>query len=150
MSEYEVVTIWSLDGTLEPQKYSTTHTASFGKNLTLPMSATPEFNGSPDCVNPEQALASALSSCHMMTFLALAAKAKWPVTGYSDRAFATVGKLPDGRYKVDAISLNPKVTCSNGIRMKAEELQKMHERAHRYCFVANSLDLAMTINVQEG
>ena len=48
-------------------------------------------------MNPEQSLAAAISSCHMMTFLALAAKFKWPVKNYKDKAIAHLGKNLDGK-----------------------------------------------------
>lgn len=135
---------------MKSQKYPNNHTVSFTDALDLPMSAAPEFNGDAACVNPEQAMATALSSCHMMTFLALAAKAKWPVTAYSDRATAGLTKMEDGRLKVGKIALNPTVTFAEDAAISSADLQKMRDRAHRYCFVANSLDLEMTVNVQEA
>ena len=83
----------------------------------------------------------------MMTFIALAAKMKWKVVGYSDRAVATLGKTPDGRNKVGAITLNPTVEFKPGHEMPREQLAEMHERAHRYCFVANALDCEMSVKV---
>ena len=52
--------------------------------------AAPDWGGDPEHVNPEQALAAALSSCHMLTFLALAAKLGWPVVSYTDHAVAQI------------------------------------------------------------
>ena len=89
--------------------------------------------------NPEQALAASISSCHMMTFLALAAKAKWPVSSYEDKAEAFLGKNPKGQMAVTKIRLNPSVQFSDGFTVSDQEMNEMHDRSHRYCFIANSL-----------
>ena len=75
----------------------------------------------------------------MMTFLALAAKMSWPVTSYRDNAIATLGKNSKGLMSVTKIELNPKVEFSGGFSVDSEEMKKVQERAHRYCFIANSL-----------
>jgi len=75
----------------------------------------------------------------MMTFLALAAKMSWPVIGYKDNAIATLGKNSKGQMSVTKIELNPKVEFSDGFSADGEEMKKVQERAHRYCFIANSL-----------
>ncbi len=75
----------------------------------------------------------------MMTFLALAAKMSWPVTGYNDNAIATLGKNSKGQMSVIKIELNPKIEFSDGFSVDKEEMKKVQERAHRYCFIANSL-----------
>ena len=62
--------------------------------------------------NPEQTLAASLSSCHMMTLLALAAKMKWPIISYKDRAVATLGKNSKNQMSVIKIELNPKIEFS--------------------------------------
>ena len=99
----------------------------------------PDWRGSELNSNPEQTLAASLSSCHMMTFLALAAKMSWPVIGYKDNAIATLGKNSKGQMSVTKIELNPKVEFSDGFSANSEEMKKVQERAHRYCFIANSL-----------
>ena len=99
----------------------------------------PEYGGKDNELNPEQSLAAAISSCHMMTFLALAAKMSWPVITYKDNAIATLGKNSKGQMSVTKIELNPKVEFSDGFSADSEEMKKVQERAHRYCFIANSL-----------
>ena len=78
------------------------------------MDSAPDWGGDPGNTNPEQALASALSSCHMMTFLALAAKAGWPVATYHDYAEAHLGKNPKGQMSVTRIDLHPVVRFDTG------------------------------------
>ncbi len=64
---------------LRPGQFSNAHTVRYNDSFALEVDAAPAWGGDAGNTNPEQALAAALSSCHMMTFLALAAKAGWPV-----------------------------------------------------------------------
>ena len=83
----------------------------------------------------------------MMTFLALAAKARWKLNRYHDRAVALLGKTEDGRTKVSEIVLHPEIEFESGHEITREKLEEMHERAHRYCFVANALGCAMRVEL---
>ncbi|MGB0866773.1 MAG: OsmC family protein [Granulosicoccaceae bacterium] len=127
--------------------YSTVHTVHYNDNFALHVDAAPDWGGHPDNTNPEQALAAALSSCHMMTFLALSAKAKWPVASYEDEADAHLGKNPKGQMSVSQIDLHPRVQFDAGFAVDEQQLAEMHERAHRYCFIANSLADTVAINI---
>ena len=82
------------------RKYSNQHDIIFNSNTTVKGDSAPDWNGNELNINPEQTLAASLSSCHMMTFLALAAKMSWPVTSYRDKAIATLGK----NSKIDFLS----------------------------------------------
>ena len=75
----------------------------------------------------------------MMTFLALAAKMKWPIVKYKDNAIATLGKNSKGKMSVIQLELNPKVSFSDKFTIDPDEIKKVQDRAHRYCFIANSL-----------
>ena len=83
----------------------------------------------------------------MMTFLALAAKMKWPVSGYRDKAIATLGKNSKGLMSVTKIQLNPKVEFSDGFSVDNAEMEKMKERSHRYCFIANALSNEVEVTI---
>jgi len=74
-----------------------------------------------------------------MTFLALAAKLKWPVLNYSDKATAFLGKNSKLQMCVNKIELNPIIQFENNFSVSDLEMKKMKERSHRYCFIANSL-----------
>ena len=111
------------------------------------MDAAPEWGGDPANTNPEQALGSALSSCHMLTFLALAAKAKWPVASYHDYAVVHLGKNPKGQMSVTRVDLHPVVRFDTGFQVSPEALAQMQDRAHRYCFIANTLADSVEVNI---
>ena len=132
---------------LQTGGYSNEHTVQYNNRYDLPVDSAPDWGGNPENTNPEQALASALSSCHMMTFLALAAKAGWPVASYHDYAEAHLGKNPKGQMSVTRIDLHPVVRFDTGFSVNDEELAQMQDRAHRYCFIANTLADSVEINV---
>ncbi|MGD8839927.1 MAG: OsmC family protein [Gammaproteobacteria bacterium] len=148
MSEYEAKLSWSLGaGELAFGKYSTNHRMTFSGGLSATLTAAPEYGGDSRYVNPEQALAAALSSCHMMTFIALAAKARWKLRKYQDRAVALLGKTDDGRTRVSEIVLHPVTEFEPGHEIEPGKLSEMHERAHRYCFVANAISCEMRVEL---
>ena len=131
---------WTLgNGELSYGKYSTDHKIKINDEILLNAGSAAEYGGSPNNLNPEQALAAAISSCHMMTFLALAAKMKWPVITYEDKAVAYLEKNSKGNMSVNKIELNPKITFQNNFSVSDKEMAKMQDRSHRYCFIANSL-----------
>ncbi len=146
MSDYVAKLHWTLGkDTLAAGQYNTNHRMKFSGGLEAIMTSAPDWGGDARYVNPEEAMAAALSSCHMMTFLALCAKAGWKLTSYEDRAVARLGKTPDGRMRVESITLHPEMGFEAGHEIEKSELEKMHERAHRYCFVANALSCEMQV-----
>jgi organic hydroperoxide reductase OsmC/OhrA len=148
MSEISIDLIWNLkDGEMSPGKYSNQHEIIFTPEIKIPSDAAPDWRGSETNTNPEQTLAASLSSCHMMTFLALAAKMKWPVSEYSDRAIATLGKNSKGLMSVTKIELNPKIVFSDGFNINNDEMEKVQDRAHRYCFIANALSDEVEVTI---
>jgi organic hydroperoxide reductase OsmC/OhrA len=148
MSEYVTQLSWSLgENELAFGKYSTNHRMTFSGGLSATMTSAPEYGGDPRYVNPEEALAAALSSCHMMTFIALAAKARWKLAKYRDRAVALLGKTEDGRTRVSEIILHPVTEFEPGHEIAPDKLSEMHERAHRYCFVANAISCDMRVEL---
>ena len=137
---------WELNNDIfSPGKYSTYHNIKINDKISIQADSASSYGGSIDNMNPEQSLAASLSSCHMMTFLALAAKFKWPVKNYKDKAIAHLGKNSDGKMSVVKIELNPKVLFSNDFKISKDEISKMQDRSHRYCFIANSLSKEVEI-----
>ena len=140
MTKISIDLSWKLgDGKMTPGNYSNQHQITFTPNIKITGDSAPDWKGNELNSNPEQTLAASLSSCHMMTFLALAAKMNWPVLSYTDNAIATLGKNSKGLMSVTKLELNPLVTFSDKFRVNSDEMKKMQDRAHRYCFIANSL-----------
>jgi len=128
--------------------YSNSHIVQMNRLHEIDVDSAPDWGGDPAHTNPEQALASALSSCHMMTFLALAAKAGWPVASYHDYAEAHLGKNSKGQMSVTRIDLHPVVRFDTGFNVEDKNLTEMQNRAHRYCFIANTLADSVKINIR--
>ena len=145
---HSIEIIWDLgDQELSPGKYLTDHKVILNENLTIDGGSSPDYGGSVSNINPEQKLAAAVSSCFMMTFLALAAKMKWPVKNYKDKAISYLGKNNEGRMYVNKIELNPQIIFDNDFTISDDEMQKMKERSHKYCFIANSLSKDVEIKI---
>ncbi len=148
MSKISIDLTWELNqGVLTPGKYSNKHEIIFNPNITIIGDSAPDWQGDPKNSNPEQTLAASLSSCHMMTFLALAAKMNWPVISYKDKAVATLGKNSLGKMSVTDIELNPKVKFSKDFSVDAKKMREIQDRAHRYCFIANSLSSEVKVKI---
>ncbi|MBS9717278.1 OsmC family protein [Pseudohalocynthiibacter aestuariivivens] len=148
MSEISVDLHWHRTvPALQTGKYSGEHVVQFNHGNEVQVDAAPDYGGDPACTNPEQALVSALSSCHMLTFLALAAKASWPVASYHDYAVARLGKNPKGQMSVTRIDLHPVVRFDTGFQVSDAEMAQMQDRAHRYCFIANTLADSVEVNI---
>ena len=148
MSDLAIDLHWHrADPVLQTGQYSAEHTVQYNNSNEVMVDAAPDWGGKPENTNPEQALASALSSCHMMTFLALAAKAGWPVASYYDNAEAHLGKNAKGQMSVTRIDLHPVVRFDTGFIIEAAELAQMQDRAHRYCLIANSLADDVEVNI---
>ena len=146
MSEHYAKISWSLgDSEFSYDEYPRDHEWQFPGGLTVPASAAPDFLGSEDPVDPEEALVAALSSCHMLTFLAIAAKKRLRVASYSDNAVGHLEKNAAGQLCVTRVELRPQVTWGDGESVSDEQYRKLHASAHENCFIANSVKAEVTV-----
>lgn len=122
--------------------YSRAHVWRFDGGAEVPASSAPTSVApplsDPTAVDPEEALAAAVGSCHMLFFLALAAKAGFVIDAYADRPEALLERGDRGRMSVTRITLRPQIVWI-GEAPGAETLAGLHEQAHRLCYIANSL-----------
>lgn len=102
----------------------------------LTLTSDPAFRGDPRHLNPEQLVVLAASSCQLLSFLAVAARARLEVVGYDDEA---EGVMPedDPPARLTRIVLRP--TIRLGGQPSEERVRHLVEVAHRECFIANSL-----------
>lgn len=115
MSEYSATISWQR-GEHEPfvdQRYSRAHEWAFDGGVRVPASSSPHVVPLPysvaEHVDPEEAFVAALSSCHMLTFLWLAAKAGYRVESYRDDAVGIMAKNGQGRLAMTRVTLRPRV-----------------------------------------
>jgi len=111
-------------------------------------SSAPDFSGNPEMSNPEEALLAALSSCHMLTFLAIAALRKLVVDRYEDEPIAELGKNEKGKLMVAQMTLRPRVTFSGATIPDEETVLALHKKAKENCFVGNSLLSQVTLELR--
>jgi organic hydroperoxide reductase OsmC/OhrA len=108
----------------------------------LTLTADPAFHGDPERLNPEQLLLAAATSCQLLSFLAVAARARIDVLAYRDGAEADMPEEPRPM-RITEIRLRPRITIADGA--DANRVQKLVEVAHRECFIANSLSCRIDV-----
>lgn len=109
---------------------------------TLELSNDPAMGGDANRLDPEQLVLAAAASCQLLSFLAIAAKARVDVTGYRDDAEATMSR-DDGPARIAAIVLRPQITVAPGPGVP--RVERLVHLAHNECYVANSLATPVTV-----
>jgi len=150
MSTYTAKIDWKNDSPemFAKNQYSRGHTWEFDGGVTVPASSSPHSVRVPysieEAVDPEEALVAASSSCHMLSFLYVAAKAGFNVESYEDNA---VGEMINdkGKQWISTITLDPQIVWS-GDTPTAAQLAAMHHEAHEICYIANSIKSEIIIN----
>ena len=145
MSEHRVSLEWKRDAEdFSYAAYTRDHTWTFG-GIAVEASAAPKFLGSAELVDPEQAFVASLSSCHMLTLLAIASRRGFVVDSYHDEAMGLLEKNEAGRLALTRVTLRPRIAFSGENQPSPEQLDAMHERAHQECFLANSVKTHITV-----
>lgn len=145
MSEHAVDVVWARgEHEFTYQTYSRDHEWRFDGGVTVPGSANPAYLGNEGLVDPEEAFVAALSSCHMLTFLAIAARKRLVVDSYADHAVGLMEKNEKGKLAITKVVLNPEIVFA-GETPDAEALGRMHHLSHEECFIANSVLTEVTV-----
>ncbi|HEX9610987.1 MAG TPA: OsmC family protein [Gemmatimonadales bacterium] len=149
MSEYSAAVTWERkDAVFVDGRYSRAHTWQFDGGAVVRASSSPHSVPLPysdaTAVDPEEAFVAALASCHMLWFLAIAAKQGYRVESYRDDAQGTLARGPNGKPCMTTVTLRPHVTFSGTKVPAAEVVRAMHEQAHAECYIANSVTTHMT------
>lgn len=103
-------------------------------------SASPQWGGDPEATDPEQMFVAALSSCHMLWFLALARERRLRVLAYEDEARGT---LDHDTFAFTGVTLRPRITFEED--PGEEVLAELHHEAHRRCYIANSTSIPVEV-----
>lgn len=144
MHEYTATVSWARNGAnFLDRKFSRGHVWRFDGGVEVPASSAPGVVRPPlsvvEAVDPEEALVASASSCHMMTFLFLAAKAGFVVDSYADEAVGVMTANEAGRYWVSKITLRPAIAFSGDKLPTEADLAELHHHAHEECYIANSI-----------
>jgi organic hydroperoxide reductase OsmC/OhrA len=124
--------------------YNREHRWFFEGGAVIPASAAPVYLGAPEFVDPEEAFVAAVSSCHMLTFLAICARKGIVVNRYTDRAVGYLEKNRAGRRAITHVELSPEIEFE-ATRPDDAEVEKMHHLSHEQCFIANSIKTHVTV-----
>jgi organic hydroperoxide reductase OsmC/OhrA len=140
MSEHRVTIDWKRETPgFAYESYNRDHVWHFDGGIVVRASAAPAYKGSETCVDPEEAFVASLSSCHMLTFLAIACKKRLTVDSYRDQAVGILDQDSAANMAITKVTLRPEVKFSGEKQPTPEELRQLHERAHHACFIANSV-----------
>jgi len=140
MSEHKASVVWARNGAdFGYKNYPRDHVWRFPNGVEVPGSAAPAYLGNPQRVDPEAAFVAALSSCHMLTFLYVAAKQGYVIDAYADEAVGVMSKNEHGRMWVSKVTLAPAITFSGEKRPTEAQFDTLHHLAHDECYIANSV-----------
>lgn len=137
---YRINTIWtsaSQGSTSSYDAYSREYVINIDGKPPFVGSADPTFRGDAALYNPEDLLLMALSACHMLSYLALCARAGIRVISYSDVATGKMAQK-NGKIRFTEVILHPLVTIEAGDVL--EKARSLHDNAHHVCFIANSVN----------
>ena len=141
---YKAKIAWKRDGAVfSDNKYSRGHEWQFDGGITVPASSSPNVVPIPmsveNAVDPEEALVAAASSCHLLSFLYVAAKRGYVIDSYTDEAYGVLERVERRKMAVTRIVLRPNIAFAGAKLPTPDELTELHHLAHEECFIANSL-----------
>ncbi len=151
MSTYTAKISWKNDSpdTFTKNRYTRGHTWSFDGGIEVPASSSPHAVRVPfsieAAVDPEEALVASASSCHMLTFLWIAATKGFLIDSYEDDAVGEMRKNDEGKEWMSRITLDPMIEWSGEKLPTADEIAEMHHAAHEGCYIANSIKSEVVI-----
>ncbi len=131
-NRYERAHVWTFDGGAKIDASSSPHV------VRAPLS-------NPDLVDPEEAYVAALSSCHMLWFLSIAAANGYRVDTYRDEAIGHMTRNEKGKQWVSRVELRPRIVFSGTRLPEPSDVQRMHHEAHAECFLANSVRTEVSV-----
>ena len=145
MAEYRADLLWALAPGEDfiANRYSRRHRLRFDGGAELAGSSSPHVVPLPwsdaAAVDPEELFVAALSSCHMLWFLSIAAQRGFGVDRYADAAVGVMARNAEGKVAMTRVTLRPDVAFAPGHGPSRVELLAMHEAAHEACFIASSV-----------
>lgn len=129
---------WQGSDTLTYESYDRTYHVRIKGKPELIGSANPMFRGDGAIHDPEDLLLAALSACHLLTYLALCARARINVVSYEDQASGMLVLTKDGGGAFSEVMLNPKVVVAEPHMV--EKALRFHDEVHKYCFISRSVN----------
>ena len=147
---YTAETIWERGNQVfSDNKYSRQHLLRFDGGIEVRGSASPQVVPLPmsveAAIDPEEAFVSAISSCHMLWFLGIAAERGHVVDRYHDQAEGILKRNAQGKVAVTQVTLRPQIVFLGTKLPTADDIATMHHEAHEACFIANSVKTEIVV-----
>ena len=155
MQQFEAKLVWERgEQDFAGQRYSRAHEWMFDGGLRVPASSSPLSvplpMSNPANLDPEEALVAAVSSCHMLFFLSIAAQRGYTIDRYGDHAVGELDRNAEGRMAMTRITLRPAIAFSGAALPDAAARAAMHHLAHEKCYIANSIKADVVVAEAEG
>ena len=151
MAEFQSTVAWKREGPdFKQQRYSRAHEWRFDGGAVVRGSSSPHAVpvpwSDPAGVDPEEAFAASVSSCHMLWFLSIAAGRGFVVDRYEDEAVAVMTDIAPRRQAITQVTLRPAIVFS-GDKLPAEgDVAALHHAAHDHCYIANSIKAEVKVD----
>ena len=141
MSIHSATILWTRgEAVFSDGHYARTHEARFDGGVSLAVTtALPLASNTIPAADPEEMVVAATASCHMMFFLAFAKQASFIVDRYEDTPVGTLGKDDTGVERLIDIALSPKISWGGDNIPGAADVDLLHHKAHKACYIGNSL-----------
>jgi organic hydroperoxide reductase OsmC/OhrA len=152
MSEHRATIRWNRQTPdFDYKSYNREHTWTFPKSgHEMTATAAPAYKGKAEFVDPEEAFVASIASCHMLTFLAVAARNRFTLDSYDDDATGVLEKDADGRMAITHVTLRPRIVFGGANQPDADTLARMHHESHEQCFIANSVKTQVDVATHSG
>lgn len=145
--KYALTNIWTGNtgnGTATVRGYERSHTVSITGKPDQHLTTDNKAVGDPAKLNPEDLLVTALSSCHLMSYLYLCALEGVVVVSYIDHATGIMVEHASGGGSFKEVTLNPIVTVKDVTTI--DRAIELHHKAHEICYIANSVNFEVKCN----
>jgi organic hydroperoxide reductase OsmC/OhrA len=144
---YKLTAVWTGnkgEATKNVRTYDRSHTVSIQGKPELFLTTDNAAVGDKSKLNPEDLLVSALSSCHLLSYLYLCAMEGIVITSYTDNAIGIMIEEASGTGSFKEVTLNPIFSVTD--ESMVERATELHHKAHEICYIANSVNFEVKCN----
>jgi organic hydroperoxide reductase OsmC/OhrA len=144
---YKLTAVWTGnkgDGTKNVRTYDRSHTVSIEGKPELFLTTDNSAVGDKSKLNPEDLLVTAISSCHMLSYLYLCSLEGVIITAYTDNATGIMMENENGSGCFKEVILNPIFYVTDDSMV--EKAIELHHKAHEICYIANSVNFEVKCN----
>jgi organic hydroperoxide reductase OsmC/OhrA len=129
------------------ENYNREARLTFAGGHSIQVSNPHHYFGDEKLANSEELLISAVALCYMQTFLAVASKMGYTIKSYKDESIGILGLNDEKKMSITEIQHHIKVAFE-GVQPIESIVNKIQEKAHINCFIANSVKSKVSISIQ--